>query len=64
MHIRYCFINEFKNHGNYQRAGIGLQFISLWKTGGGWWWENIISGEYRAYYAQQYGESFGKGMKN
>jgi len=39
------------------RFGDGLAATVAWYRENGWWWEPVRSGEYRAYYAKQYGRS-------
>ncbi|MGO9488536.1 MAG: dTDP-glucose 4,6-dehydratase [Solirubrobacteraceae bacterium] len=37
----------------------GLEETVAWYRENGWWWEPIRSGEYREYYARQYGRALG-----
>jgi dTDP-glucose 4,6-dehydratase len=39
------------------RFGDGLERTVAWYSNNSWWWEPIRSGEYRAYYQRQYGQS-------
>jgi dTDP-glucose 4,6-dehydratase len=39
------------------RFSEGLEQTVAWYRENAWWWETIRSGEYRAYYARQYGRS-------